>query len=155
MVGNDEIGWPKSTYMYKDSDARNGRISMGPLWDFDWAFGYSCGGFQYFMAADQLIGKHTFFRRFFQDPAFVAQYRDRWQAMRGQVQSMSTFIRNQASALQRSQEENFRVWPETRNNGYAREIDDLVNWWQRRYDYLDPYIRNQNLTTHPTIPRCH
>ncbi len=155
MVRNDEIGWPKSTYMYKDSDARNGKISMGPLWDFDWAFGYTCTGFQYFGSADQPSAKHPFFQRLFQDPTFVTQYKARWEAMRVQVQSMSTFIRNQADALQRSQEENFRVWAGTQNNGHAREIDDLVDWWEQRFDFLDQHIRTQDLLTHPVIPYCH
>ncbi|MGC4028556.1 MAG: CotH kinase family protein [Steroidobacteraceae bacterium] len=154
MVGNDEIGWPKSSYMYKDSDANGGKISMGPLWDFDWAFGYSCYGFQYFAAADQLIGKHNFFLRFFEDPLFVAQYKARWEQMRGQVQGMESYIRDMAAKLQRSQEENFRVWPETRNNGYPREIDDLVDWWQRRFQYLDQYISTGDLQGQSSVPRC-
>lgn len=157
MVGNDEIGWPKSTYMYKDSDAAGGKISMGPLWDFDWAFGYSCSGFDYFLAHDQVIGKNAMFRRLFEDPAFIAQYQARWQAMRAQVQSMPAFIQDMATRLQKSQEENYRLWPQTMgpNNHYPDEIADLVAWWQQRFAFLDNYITAQDMRVQPSLPRCH
>lgn len=35
---NRVINHPKSTYMHKH---RDGKYKMGPVWDFDWAFGYN------------------------------------------------------------------------------------------------------------------
>lgn len=41
LVNNQEIGHPKSTYLFKEElGNRESKIKFGPLWDFDWAFGY-------------------------------------------------------------------------------------------------------------------
>lgn len=131
ITRNREIGWPKSTYMHKDADDK---IRMGPIWDFDWGFGYN-GEHQHFTTADDLIGKHPFFARFFED--FTAQYAARWGAMREQLDSLPEFINELAIRLQRSYEQNSRRWPEAQNNGPARVVSDLLDWWQARLNYLD------------------
>lgn len=38
LVGNREIGRPKSVYMHEKLD---GKFTMGPIWDLDFAFGFS------------------------------------------------------------------------------------------------------------------
>jgi spore coat protein CotH len=43
VVGNSELSYPKSAYMYKDND-KDGKICLGPLWDFDGAFCYEGNG---------------------------------------------------------------------------------------------------------------
>ena len=41
LVNNQEIGHPKSTYLFKEElENPDSKIKFGPLWDFDWAFGY-------------------------------------------------------------------------------------------------------------------
>lgn len=35
---NNEIGWPKSCYIYKESPGRDTLYKFGPVWDFDTAF---------------------------------------------------------------------------------------------------------------------
>lgn len=41
LVMNLELGHPKSTFLYKeDLTALHSRYIFGPVWDFDWAFGY-------------------------------------------------------------------------------------------------------------------
>ena len=37
LTDNEEINHPKSVFMNK---AANGKFVMGPVWDFDWAYGY-------------------------------------------------------------------------------------------------------------------
>lgn len=43
LVLNQEINHPKSTYYFKDESAPDGKITFGPLWDFDWGFNYQNG----------------------------------------------------------------------------------------------------------------
>lgn len=43
LVLNQEINHPKSTYYFKDESAADGKITFGPLWDFDWGFDYENG----------------------------------------------------------------------------------------------------------------
>lgn len=137
MAQNNEIWWPKSVYMYRDAA---GKFGMGPLWDFDWGFGYTGSGFQYFAGADAMIGKHAFFNRFFEDPQFIALYKARWNDMYEQIADMPRFIAESANHLRKSQEQNFRRWPEARNNGFAQEVGDLQDWWHRRVDFLNSAI---------------
>lgn len=41
LVNNQEIGHPKSTFIFKEElENPESEIKFGPLWDFDWAFGY-------------------------------------------------------------------------------------------------------------------
>lgn len=45
LVNNQEIGHPKSTYLFKEElENPESKIKFGPLWDFDWAFGYESTG---------------------------------------------------------------------------------------------------------------
>lgn len=45
LVRNTELGHPKSAFLYKeDLQALHSRYVFGPVWDFDWAFGYEGTG---------------------------------------------------------------------------------------------------------------
>ena len=37
---NQEINHPKSTFLYKNESDPNGKLTFGPIWDFDWGYGY-------------------------------------------------------------------------------------------------------------------
>jgi hypothetical protein len=124
LLTNNELGWPKSTYLHRDV---GGKIQMGPIWDFDWGFGYTGLGHEYFTAWDYIAGKHAFFTRFFDDPEFLREYRTRWR-----------------ESLQRSQEHNFAVWPEARSDGFAKEVEDLISWWRKRIEYLDGAMADED-----------
>ena len=43
LVLNQEINHPKSTFYFKDESDPEGKITFGPLWDFDWGFNYENG----------------------------------------------------------------------------------------------------------------
>jgi spore coat protein CotH len=132
IVKNGELGNPKSTYMYKDKDKK---ISMGPLWDFDWGFGYSG---HYFNNPDSGNTRHAFFNRFYDDPDFIAKYKEHWNTHYNEIRGMVDFIDEQAAKLQRSQAENFRVWHT--NNDYNGTIAQMKTWWIARVDYLHTEI---------------
>ena len=40
---NQEINHPKSTFYYKNESDPEGKITFGPIWDFDWGFNYENG----------------------------------------------------------------------------------------------------------------
>ena len=37
---NQEINHPKSTFLYKNESDPDGKLTFGPIWDFDWGYGY-------------------------------------------------------------------------------------------------------------------
>ena len=147
IVRNNEPKHPKSTYMYKEA---SGKFYMGPLWDFDWTFGYSGSGFIYFNSPRSLVFKAgmaasdprpgtMFFCRFFEDPEFCRQYKSRWNQLKEtQIRTMLTFIDQQADLLLKSQSYNFSVWPN--NLTYTAEIAKMKTWFEQRIAYLDEEI---------------
>jgi hypothetical protein len=137
IVWNVELGHPKSTYMYKDKGAA--KISMGPLWDFDYAFGY-IGGHTYFTGSTDRNGGHAFFQRFFEDPVFTAQFKEHWNTNYTEIASMTGFIDEQAERLKKSQAENFKIWWKDDNINYNHEIEKMKTWWTARVAYLNTEI---------------
>jgi spore coat protein CotH len=138
IVRNNELGHPKSTYMYKDKGTA--KISMGPLWDFDWAFGYTGSGHAYFTSPSARSSKHTFFQRFFADPVFTTQFKAHWNAHYTDITGMTAFIDEQAEILKKSQAENFKVWWKNDNINYNQEIEKMKTWWTERAAYLNAEI---------------
>jgi spore coat protein CotH len=138
IVRNGELVNPKSTYMYKDKG--DAKISMGPLWDFDWAFGYSGSGHTYFTSSTGRSGKHAFFQRFFADPVFTAQFKAHWNAKYAEIAGMTAFIDGQAAKLKKSQAENFKIWWTADNIDYNDEITRMKDWWTARIAYLNVEI---------------
>jgi hypothetical protein len=139
IVGNGEIGWPKSTYMYKDI---GGKISMGPLWDFDWGYGYSGNGNVYWKNYRFRNGVHAFFARLFQDPVFRTEYKSHWNAKYADILSIDGFIDTMAQKLYLSQTVNFTVWQWKNKLNYQTEITKMKLWLRNRIEYLNEEINN-------------
>jgi len=148
MVYNGELGHPKSTYMYKDKD---GKISMGPLWDFDWAYGYSSsyGWTGYFNNPTyelHISSWRTFFRRFYDDNApggFKKTYKAIWQEKYDAILDMGAFIEAMGNKLEKSYRLNL-TYCNTLNSGYPDDIAPFItamkNWWLTRAAYLNSVI---------------
>jgi len=153
LVRNIEVKHPKSIYMYKKDQSEDSKICMGPLWDFDWAFGYREDGQHgnYFMNSkmkDMLIRPdnqdsgeigNRFFGRFLDDPDFRTKYKARWNEhyTTGRM-DMIPFIDDMAASLELSQQENYKLWP----NGlsYKDQISKMKSWWSDRLEYLNNEI---------------
>lgn len=109
---NHELGNPGSVYMHKD---RGGKLVAGPVWDFDW------GTFSY-AASPHAQGKlfmtgAIWYRRLFEDPAFKALAKERWQALHSKFASVGDYIDEQYEYLGESAKKNFAIWnPATTGN---------------------------------------
>jgi spore coat protein CotH len=149
IVHNAELHWPKSTYLYKNKDEK---IQWGPLWDFDWGFGYSGSGFGYFQSKGIVFKQYNdlsglgigrkFFCRFFDDPNFRQQYKDRWNEIKPLVVSISSYINSLSSNLQKSQSYDLKIWPNSSLLDYNYEIVKMKIWLNERIAYLDTEINN-------------
>jgi hypothetical protein len=142
IVGNKEVGFPKSAYMYKNSKTGGGQIFMGPLWDFDSGFSYQGEGLNvYFKDSRYLINHHPFFKRLFDDPDFTAAYKAAWNTYKSQITSdLFTFIDDTAFELEKSQKANFTVWKWLNKPNYGNEVSKLKRWLQDRIVYLNGEI---------------
>ena len=96
IAQNAEPNGPRSCYMYCGED---GRLTAGPVWDFDLAFisvGVDAGGDLRpsrlnrkdvrLLTTDSLYNRNAlWFDRLLSDPQFVALVRRRWQVLKAQI----------------------------------------------------------------------
>ncbi|MDR0509688.1 MAG: CotH kinase family protein [Rikenellaceae bacterium] len=145
ILMNFELQMPASVYMYKNVGEK---IKMGPLWDFDCGYGYEEDNSTFFNEYDGRVGKfrrrdnagtgQAFFLRFFDDPAFVARYKARWNAKYADIQTIPAFIDARYDELNKSMALNGQRW--TGKANYAIEISRMKTWWGRRITYLNMEI---------------
>ena len=159
-------GYRISSFMYKDSDAVDGRLKMGPVWDFNLALGnadYCEGGntsgwgynFNNFCPQDFWV-IHFWWKRLLQDEAFLEEVQERWLAYRenelsdevifGTIDSLTNLMTSNQAA-----ERNYQRWPVLGQyvwpnnfvgNTYGSEIDYLRDWTEKRLSWLDFQYRN-------------
>jgi hypothetical protein len=143
-------GFRFSTFYSKD---RGGKIRMGPMWDWNLAFGNVNGKqgwlprFWYWPQLDDQ--QYTWFRRLFQDPDFGQRYVDRWAMLRTNVFATSNILARVdelAAQLDEAQKRNFKRWPVLGRtvwpnhyvgDTYQEEIDWLKNYTRERLDWID------------------
>lgn len=126
------------------------KIKMGPLWDFDLAFGnvdYSeCEYPEGFWVKD-----HAWYSRLFQDPNFVAQVKSRFTYFRNNQDYILEKMDYYSNYLALSQQENddkwntigTYVWPNpVIYNTYEGEVNHLKNWYIERMNWLDNAFNN-------------
>jgi len=140
-----------STYLYKDRDSKGGKLTMGPVWDFDIAFGNVDvnNGFR----TDSLVAPlYPWWNRFLQDTLFTRALGERW--MNHRVNSLTihrimSLIDSLSIFLNEAQQRNFErwdileteIWPNYFVGGsYEAEIEYLKGWLVNRINWLDNYF---------------
>ena len=105
VMGNHELGNPGSVFMHKD---RGGRLTAGPCWDFDWGvLSYNTSPqARYGLLNDQAI----WYARLFQDPAFKAKVKARFEQLLPQLQTILAYIDQLEGELTASAALNFAMW---------------------------------------------
>lgn len=126
------------------------KIKMGPLWDFDLAF----GNVNYSDATNPTgfwVKDHKWYTRLFQDPAFVNKVKSRFVYFKNNQQFILNKMDYYASYLKYAQEENdikwnllgTYVWPNpVVYNTYQEEVNHLKNWYTQRMDWLTTAINS-------------
>lgn len=121
-----------------------GKIKMGPIWDFDLAFGnvnYSDATHP----AGFWVKNHKWYARLFQDPLFVARVKLRFIYFKERQNLILNKIDTYANYLKWSQQENDKkwntigvyVWPNPLVLGtYDDEVNHLKSWYSQRMSWL-------------------
>jgi hypothetical protein len=153
ITRNAELYHPKSTYAY--CKKKGDKIQWGPVWDFDWAFGYTGGSHNYYINVNDLLFGPAepnpsstsigaiFFNRFFVDPVFRSLYKARWNALKNtQVASIITYIDTMAAKIRKSQAQNYQRWTNYTSAGKAfdTEIANMKAWLTARIAAIDTMI---------------
>jgi hypothetical protein len=146
-----------SVFMYKtrDTAAGEGKLFMGPLWDFDTALGdaeYPGGQGSptgwYLRDELDIEAKQTtvtWFNRLFEDPSFQAAVEARWQEVYPQLQTSDAFIAGQIPLITASANLNFEKWDVTERledvqvieGSWPNETAYLRDWLDTRLDWMN------------------
>jgi hypothetical protein len=156
---NPDANFLASVYLYYDP--ARGKFVMGPIWDFDLAFG---NAWHYSTTSAQPAGFHiktassmtsSWIPQLFTDAEFRRLVRERYQAKRGELENnLIAFIDERAAYLGAAQQLNFqkfsimdkRFWnwqataggtTPTLPGSYGKEIDYLKNFIIQRLAWLD------------------
>jgi hypothetical protein len=158
-LGRTVDGYRSSSFLYKDKDSKGGKLTAGPMWDFNLSFGnadycdaYDTTGWHYNfnIICPQFPTEVPFWwARFLQDPAFTAELKCRWQQLRAGIlhsDSVDHYIDSVAAVLDESQGRNFIQWPILGQyvnwnyyigQTYADEIAYLKWWFKARSAWMD------------------
>jgi hypothetical protein len=143
ITANEEINHPKSIYMHKRP---GGKFTFGPLWDFDWAYGYDGESSFHFMNPTKALFWNThagamFFKRLFEDPAVKTAFKNEWVNYKvNHLSDLYVFIDQYAARIKSSKQADYNKW---RNNGadFDNEVARMKTYLQQRATYIDSYIQ--------------
>lgn len=125
---------------------RGGKLKMGPIWDFDVAFGninqdnQTC-----YKTSDFYIKNVRWYSRLFQDPAFVNRVKERFNYFYNHKNDIMAYINADAQYLRYAVDENEKVWGTfyhyTWSNydiwgSYQNEVQCLKEWLNKRMEWL-------------------
>jgi hypothetical protein len=136
-----------SIFYYKD---RNGKLGMGPIWDFD----TSAGNVDYAASKSPTgiwyVRDATWSLRLATDPAYNLKARQRWAQIKDkEVKQIFADIDETAAYLKLSQEKNFQKWPilstyvypnAVVTGSYDKEVDYLKSFLKQRVDWINENI---------------
>ncbi|TAE31667.1 MAG: T9SS C-terminal target domain-containing protein [Cytophagales bacterium] len=169
-------GYRISTFFYKDRDSKGGKLTLGPIWDYNLTYGnanYSDGekptGWAYNfdrISPSDYFQMPFWWDRLLKDPTFTAKVVQKYQAMRKTVlatNKIHAYVDSSATRLTEARIRNFQRWPIIGKTDLwpvfytGRTYDDEVNyfkdWIRKRLDWMDgamPLLSVGILATEPT-----
>jgi len=155
-VSRNSDAYLYSTYLYKDNDARDGRIKYGPLWDYDIAFGTSewqsgnlTAGWQFQVPTNERLMIHKVVK----DTSFSRQLAQRWfQVRKGFLsnESIMNTIDSLTNYIFDARVRNYLVWPVINKHifgddlfvesSYDQDISRMKTWLTKRIAWIDGNI---------------
>jgi hypothetical protein len=145
-----------STYFYKDRTSKGGKLTMGPMWDYDiaWANADYCqsdsvAGWVYNNLRCGAPKIPFWWKSLLEDPAFTSELRARWVELRSTAlkeQHLTEQINATATLLAESRVRNFTAWPILGTYvwpnaavlaTYPEEVAYLKRWIHNRLEWMD------------------
>jgi len=148
-----------SAFMYKDRDSENGKLVMGPVWDYDISYGladyddgFNPSGWQALRHYEDLWSAPFWTTNLMMDPVFKNKLAKRWHELKNNILSITTinnFIDQNVDYLTEARERNFTKWNDLFNplvytwpnknrfTSYQQEINYLKSWISQRTNWLN------------------
>ena len=164
-LSKNSDGYKLSTYLHKDNDAIDGRLKIGPIWDFDQTYGMSIicsnnnySGWTYLQTQDRCEDLNTmplWWDHLTKDAAFCDLLIQKWNTYRNSflhTDSIHTWIDEKAIEIEQARMRNFSTWwiigaqvwdePEPIKQTYEEEVEYMKEWIQKRAEWIDRNIYN-------------
>ena len=148
---NRDSDFMASCFMAFNSETK--KLYMGPVWDFDIAFGGSHMD-NNFSPEDSWINKFHWYKELWRNDEFKAAVKKRWNETKSRLKDSFGYVLEESKVLAPSAEIDDLVWqtlgrkqwPHTpgykSRKTYQAEVDYVYNWLFKRYDWLDLYINS-------------
>ncbi|GBU21872.1 hypothetical protein R80B4_01774 [Fibrobacteres bacterium R8-0-B4] len=176
---SNNSGFPASNFFHKD---RGGKIKAGPIWDLDLTGGVEYNTFptHYTTYRTAIMPRHAFYKKFFEDPVFLAKFKKNWIRYKPDIAAMPAMIDSIAALVRGSVVKNFELQlgsNKTCNDNntntckrgaggfsgmapivlgnlqaYENEIAKLKTWWGNRIQFFDDELNKMNIDTTKDIP---
>ncbi len=135
---------------------RDGKLKMGPIWDFDLAFCNSLWGGNAMNPYSFYLDKVSWFSRLLQDPGFKAKVKDRFNYFYNRREDVYKFINDKSVYLKYAAHENENRWhtlyinlidvaPSSLNiwGSYYNEVQCMKGWLHTRFEWLNNEINSK------------
>ena len=139
---NNDAAFYSSCYM---NLKRGSKLKMGPLWDFDLAFGGYPGeprGSEISNVVEGFYIKNVaWYKRLFKDPAFVARVKERFNDIYGRRQEIFDHIDSESAIIIEKITEDNKLWGRVCNASKPEE--EVKAAYQKRVDYLKQWVSDR------------
>lgn len=164
-VSRNVDGYRLSSYFYKDRYSRGGKITAGPVWDYDLAFrnadycnGANVDGWSYKfnnVCPTDFWQVPFWWERLLSDTAFQSGLRCRWKALQNSTLSagnLNHIIDSVVMLTEEARQRHFQQWPvlgqyvwpnpQPIAATYEGEIQTLKQWLASRLEWIDKNLPN-------------
>lgn len=143
LTANIEINHPKSTFLFKE---KGGKYTMGPIWDFDWAFSFD-GDRKHFISPNTPLFWNNsdsigtiFFLRLLTDPSTKQLLMEKWTDFKSMhLNELIVYIDEYAELIKKSQARDLEKW-NVGSLDFGKDVVELKTWVSSRANFLDGYI---------------
>lgn len=167
-VSKNVDGYRLSAFMHKDRDDRDPRLHVGPVWDYNLAFGnadYNSASATFGWQIEFFLNNEYFntggdqsmipfwWGRIWDSPRFQNKFYKRWWEVRRTVLDIDrllALIDDTAAQLDEAQQRNFACWPVLGQYvwpnvyigyTYQDEVTYLKDWLQDRIEWMDDQLQ--------------
>lgn len=151
LACNTEMRHPKSLYLHKEALGTDYKYHFGPVWDFDWSYGYQ--GLSTDPATNNLFASNgnyqggDFMKALCSNSEFRAVYKEVWNTFMTEIYpTLFEYIDGYAAMIEPSAKRDGLVWPDQYAASYAKaesafdhktKVNTLKTWIKNRVEYCN------------------
>lgn len=157
LTFNMESAYYRSCYLWKRD---GGKLMMGPVWDFDMAFGNHLGDIYKYDGWCTTESTYHYINENWMNylikyPAFTDAVKARWNEKKDELlKTALDSVEKHSSALDGNQQENFALWNimtqqigmgkvPTSYDTYEKQVEYVVEFINGRWEYMDKRINSE------------